>query len=664
MANILEEAESKTKVVADVDLNSIFYQLHDIAKNDYALKVKPGYELMNLGISEVKKTFIGACESAIVVSKAEKELDSFIANYDQKSIDILKEDCFQILKTYVQFFIGEQQSNELKKDELQPIEKLQDSKNESVKIDYKKSLLENIFEAEEDMDPDSERSQEDYDQQATASDANVEDDSRKADNTNTTKQNSEVDNGKKYIIGYSLQYQCNFTGKTKLSFQKVLQWAEQQYKNNIVIRGLKKGIFKLADGIFGSTIRDFQKLSFNTFGNNKINIGQTVSNTIKGIAKLAGKTFGKQDFAKVIDLFKSKLNKKFNGNKLVIEPKQLKVLTIDLRQQGKYDSAINDKVEEMHPEYVISIQASKSDKFYSQYSISNFVKYYNEAVKESSNIWTRLKLKESDVILIKDYNPNNEVKPDNLEDKNNESVELKVNNFMTMIFENFHDYVSLTEGDSELENNFKQLFFVDDKLNKENLDAVIDKLNNDSKFDENKISIGKIKDKAQLIDKLSQISDEKTLNQFISRYQSQTEKLKYMYQVFAKYLDKSISRVDAIVDQFIIDGKLQKSRLQHIAKMFKSDTQLSDDYFEIDTDAISIKSKKDFCDKLTACKDKEQLHDLFDNYSTPATLKLFNDKITEYFRKNRLQKADKVDLYLIFKKHTFEQNLDQKQNNK
>jgi len=135
----------------DIDINSIFYQLHEAAlENSKDAEV----EVFNTGVDEVQKTYTGSGEYFICVSSTDPS---------SLSGDLDKSKALDVAKKYVKFFCGDETSSKLDEKMLMPIkegEKIKrkgdggsdDGEDVSEAITYDYSLLTQLFDNDQEED--------------------------------------------------------------------------------------------------------------------------------------------------------------------------------------------------------------------------------------------------------------------------------------------------------------------------------------------------------------------------------------------------------------------------------------------------------------------------------------------------------------------------------
>lgn len=331
----------------DIDINNIFYQLHEAAlENSKDLEI----EIYNTGVDEQAKTYTGSGEYFICASSTDP---------DSLSADLDKTQAFEVLKKYVQFFCGDETASNLDEKMLMPIkegEKVQrrkdgekDDVSEAITYDY--SLLTQLFDSDQEED----------------------------DGTFVV-----LNEADKKVVGYLLPYLASIKkekpkpaniGRKRLlnHFKKLGRWTLVTGLPSLASMPFSL-LGKLAGALPGIVVKTGSG-DFDTRGATQA-VGKGLDATAKGIKK-AGELGGKAyDYVKgnlEIDLTSLESNvsqafdKDYPSND--VHPRVYKVTTLTqiLRQQQKFSNKIKARLESAG-EYCLGILVSSDDINYDQYN--------------------------------------------------------------------------------------------------------------------------------------------------------------------------------------------------------------------------------------------------------------------------------------------------------
>jgi len=264
------------KPVVDIDINEIFFHLHEIAKKQ-GEETSKRLVISNMSVDEKGKTFESAQSDIRCTLKPENMNDLNSVNADKKQLDAFKQECFNAIQKYAEFFFGQKilisgKAKDLKSalaiDRLIPVYVQQPVKES--KVDWRKPLLENLFVTEAD-DPVPGESTPDGDLPSGSTESG-------GDTTTEPGASSEqTDAGK--IMGYKFQYESEIAGQKKKDYA------------NATAKFLKKAggfLGKIGSGIFGNVIDDLKSAKLKT-GLGDINVGDMLSKTVGLVGSLAKK---------------------------------------------------------------------------------------------------------------------------------------------------------------------------------------------------------------------------------------------------------------------------------------------------------------------------------------------------------------------------------------
>lgn len=345
----------------DIDINNIFYQLHEAAVTQ-AKAETPELEFYNTGIDEESKVpyFTGSGQYFIcAVAKDEKTVDPAGLN---------KTSTFKALKKYVEFFCGDESANKISKDQLEPIEvgqkiKRKKSDSEDDEKSVEESLLAEFFEDEED----------DVLEEASSS------------------------SGKK-VIGYLLPYQANIKGEKPKPPRIGLERLGKHLKNVghslffKAIPSLLAAPFSLVGKALGSFDGIVVKTGSGDF-NTKLGLGaagkasELAAKGIKKGGELAAKGYAqlKQNFTIDLTTIESDISRAFDkdfpNNEVNVKVYKTSTLIQILKKQGKFSKKIESKLS-TGSEYCIGIIVASDDRNYDSYNKEVIA---NEATKGVAN---------------------------------------------------------------------------------------------------------------------------------------------------------------------------------------------------------------------------------------------------------------------------------------
>ena len=355
------------KPIAKIDINNIFFQLHEIASQ----QANSGkVEVTNLGVDPDKKTFTGPGEMLLVAcAKESGDID-----------DNLKKNCLVALQTYVEFFASKDVSSKIKEEDLTPIERKTDKKDKTKKkkeesAEWKSSLLSKIF---EDVD----------------------------------------DNVDGEIVGYSLPYKMNIEGQKDIDLQASFKKLAAKAGGFVgdVLSGILSGTMtvgkELLKGMFGSTLSDLASIKFHTFGNHSVGVKDIVDPAIglsKGIAKVfkdkvvpfLKDNFLDKDIKDVQQKLQARLSEKYPNTTAKVSIEKKNALLTDLKTHNKLDTDVKKTLSDTNLDQVLVIEVNSNDKNYGMFSVEAIAKHLAYVV---GGMLGKLKLWDNDKDKAKVFN--------------------------------------------------------------------------------------------------------------------------------------------------------------------------------------------------------------------------------------------------------------------
>ena len=552
----------KIRPLLDIDINNIFFQLHQIA-TEQAKKVASNIVITNLGVDTQNETYVGSGEFLIIASAEDLK--------NPGEPDKLKRKCLDALNAYVEFFIDKKDIKESDLNEIQMTVPKTDAKTESVKFDFTMPLLENLFEASDDEN-----------------DAKL-----SADSTD--------DLPDSVTVGYSLPYVCNIVGQKKHPLADRIK-AEAKSAKNIAAELLKlavspvsaiaknaanvagsaaKGIIDIGYGlgksILGNTISDLASLKIGTFGNGSIGVGSAVDagkavgkaakdaavgtatavgKAAKDIAidsgKAAGKALGKlvgkvkREFSKKDldtirnDMYKE-LNKEYPNNLLDVYIYKTDQLINRIQKQKKMTSALKAELLKngllSRMEYCIGVIANSNDENYDMYDEQIIADAFTKACGHADNPFLKGGVSEDDVYKISDYST--DFKTSTYKSQKHESTETAAS-IMNMLFE---EQFAVFESDiDDMISKAMKLFMNDDGVDRAKQKKIVQKLKDDNSVKDDDIKLKKIPTKEFLCQLLDYAKTKEDLKKVFSRYSTQLEKLTKLLAKLETYESENLSK--------------------------------------------------------------------------------------------------------------------------
>lgn len=385
----------KVEPVIDIDINVIFYMLHELAVAE-AKKVNSSIEIENIAVNTQDKTFVGPGEYLLIAK---------LINEDEDTPDI--QVFLDVLCKYVEFFCGEDEAKKIKKEQLKDIKITVQS--ESIHPTCIKPLCETLFlEA-----PTSEK-----------------------------------------IIGYTITYDVNLSNKklqskkTKLqtSINNATKYISKSFKK--ILSGIGSGLVKIP----GLMLKALSKINFNTYGSGTINIGK------RDDTKDDNKNNKKQDEPiKFKQAFDQITNDKYPNNTLdLVIIDDITDLELKLKQQHKITSDIKTKIEKLNT--VIGCNIQHNDKHYYKYNEKTIAELINASSKINKNELIG-KISENDILKFQNFKmqtdyvltnkdpKNNSLNTDDNKNDANESTKYICNKIMQILFEAPTSSSSTTKAD-------------------------------------------------------------------------------------------------------------------------------------------------------------------------------------------------------------------------
>ena len=363
------------KPVIDIDINEIFYKLHEVAL-EQAKKVSPDIDIQNLGVDDKAKNYEGAGEF-LIVTRAKDE---------QKNIPD-KSKFVDVIKKYVEFFVGKEIADKVQDNDCQPIE-VQIQK-ESL-VDARRPMVESLF--------------------------------LKEDKTELL------------TVGYALPYVTEIEGQKA---KDPSHWLKKKVDQaGFLLKGIYQiGLKPLAEfwpalkaltkGALSGIWSDLTNIKLKT-GSGDIDIGGKVKaaadaakDIAAGTSKAAGgaiaagarafynkatTNFGRKDLAVVRDDFDKQFDKDFPNNRVLIKLYKTTVLLNQLRQQKSLTSEIQQNLRTK--DYCIGVIVKSNDINYLEYSKESIAKVFSKAFGHYSNIVFKGGISADQVIKVEGFNSN------------------------------------------------------------------------------------------------------------------------------------------------------------------------------------------------------------------------------------------------------------------
>ena len=559
----------KIRPLVDIDINNIFYQLHQIAV-EQAKEAASDIVVTNLGIDTENETYVGAGDFLLIA--AAKDLKN------PGEEDALKKNCLKAINAYAEFFIDKKNFSESDLNALQMIVPKEDAETESTKFDFSMPLLENLFEA-------SENDVSNADKEAIQL------------STDSTKDLPDT-----VTVGYSLPYACQIAGQKKHPLADRIKEEAKSAKNLAsellklavspvsaiaknaagVAGSAAKGIIDIGYGlgksILGNTLSDIASLKIGTFGNNSIGVGAAVdagkavgkaakdaavgtasavgkaakdaavdakAAAGKALGKLVGKVkreFSKKDLDTIQHDMYKELNKEYPNNLLDIYIYKTDQLINRIQKQKKMTSALKAELLKngllSRMEYCIGVIANSNDENYDSYNEEMIADAFTKACGYADNPFLKGGVTKDDVYKISDYST--DFKTSTYKSQKRESVEAK--ELGRLIFEG-----QLAVFESDIDDMISKaicLFMNDDGIERAKQKKIVQKLKDDKSVNDNDVKLQKIPSKAFLCTLLDYAKTKEELKKVFSKYSAHLEKLTKLLAKLETYLAEELNEKD------------------------------------------------------------------------------------------------------------------------
>ena len=560
----------KTKPLVDIDINNIFFQLHQIA-SQRAKEAASNIDITNLGVDTKNETYVGTGDFLIIASA--KDLKN------PGEADKLKGDCLKAINAYTEFFIDKKNFTESDLNVLQMSVPKDSTKTESTRFDFTMSLLENLFEADTSDD--------------------VSDDDKE---TMKLSADSTADLPETVAVGYSLPYACQIAGQKKHPLADRIKEEAKSAKNLAsellklavspvsaiaknaagVAGSAAKGIIDLGYGlgksILGNTLSDIASLKIGTFGNNSIGVGAAVdagkavgkaakdaavgtasavgkaakdaavdakAAARKALGKLVGKVkreFSKKDLDTIQHDMYKELNKEYPNNLLDIYIYKTDQLINRIQKQKKMTSALKAELLKngllSRMEYCIGVIANSNDENYDSYNEEMIADAFTKACGHADNPFLKGGVTKDDVYKISDYST--DFKTSTYKSQKRESVEAK--ELGRLIFEG-----QLAVFESDIDDMISKaicLFMNDDGIDRAKQKKIVQKLKDDKSVNDNDVKLQKIPSKAFLCTLLDYAKTKEELKKVFSKYRAHLEKITKLLAKLETYLAEELNEKD------------------------------------------------------------------------------------------------------------------------
>ena len=561
----------KTKPLVDIDINNIFFQLHQIA-SQRAKEAASNIDITNLGVDTKNETYVGTGDFLIIASA--KDLKN------PGEADKLKGDCLKAINAYTEFFIDKKNFTESDLNVLQMSVPKDSTKTESTRFDFTMPLLENLFEADTSDD--------------------VSDDDKE---TMKLSADSTADLPETVAVGYSLPYACQIAGQKKHPLADRIKEEAKSAKNLAsellklavspvsaiaknaagVAGSAAKGIIDLGYGlgksILGNTLSDIASLKIGTFGNNSIGVGAAVdagkavgkaakdaavgtasavgkaakdaavdakAAAGKALGKLVGKVkreFSKKDLDTIQHDMYKELNKEYPNNLLDIYIYKTDQLINRIQKQKKMTSALKAELLKngllSRMEYCIGVIANSNDENYDSYNEEMIADAFTKASGHADNPFLKGGVTKDDVYKISDYST--DFKTSTYKSQKRESIEA-AKELGRLIFEG-----QLAVFESDIDDMISKaicLFMNDDGIDRAKQKKIVQKLKDDKSVNDNDVKLQKIPSKAFLCTLLDYAKTKEELKKVFSKYSAHLEKLTKLLAKLETYLAEELNEKD------------------------------------------------------------------------------------------------------------------------
>ena len=301
-------------------------------------------------------------------------------NEDKVESKKLRQECFETLKTYVKYFVGEDESNEIRTEHLSPIYKDEERNKEEQENNKQGEKDQNKEEGEKE---ESDTLNESFDKLANgicsllfeASDTTKFQDADLDDQEiDASYDNTEDAVEKSIVIGFRANYTISVQGSTNGSLQDSLK---------------KRG----KGGLFGGVIADLKNIKIDIAGT-KVNVGHILDKDkwkeAAGVVDIDAESVDND----VHNAFKTEFPnsdivvKTWKSNELINQLNRIDRLTPDIK--GRLDSS----------EYSITIEVKDRDPNYDHYNRETIAEIASRAFGTTKTILDRNKVNKNDVIKI------------------------------------------------------------------------------------------------------------------------------------------------------------------------------------------------------------------------------------------------------------------------
>lgn len=451
----------------DIDINSIFYQLHLAALEN---SKDPDIEIFNTGVNEELKTYTSSGEYFICASASDPA--SLTADLD-------KSDALRVIKDYVKFFCGEDTSKNLSEKMLMPIREGQKVSrrggadvSEAMTYDY--SLLTQLFEEDQ-----------------------AEDDGAQA----------LLNEAKKKVVGYLLPYlavikkekpkPANIGRKRLLNhFKRLGKWT--------LVTGIPT-IASLPFSLLGKLVGQLPGVGLVSSRDGKTLVSTKPATDLAGkVATTAGKIVKKAgkaavdayDYVKgniIIDLtnLESNISKTFDKDypSNDVHPRVYKVRTLIqiLRKQQKFSQKIKSKLDSAG-EYCLGILVKSNDINYDYYNKKTIAIEVTKGIAEQNPTIFSNKITKDQVLKVAGYDVKSRKKTREIffESRSSSDVSSEILGFL---FESLRDDIS-----SLCDQTAKLMFKCKDKK------KLFDALENDTTYRDREFKTGSLVTKKDVAD--------------------------------------------------------------------------------------------------------------------------------------------------------------------
>lgn len=338
---------AKIDPIVDIDINSLFFQLHSTALKEVEKTWKGKIDIINLGIDYKTQSFIGSGEFIIVAQHNEKDNSLSPKQFP----DEFKEECKKALIEYCSIFAGKDAADKIANDDalLKTIDNQSPVPESIAALSLSQLLMEAL----------------------------------------TTNDN------KRAAIGYYIEYNTSIEGQKKHRLYDIVS-RSSGFLAKSTFNGLKAAVKSATSGLFGGVLKDIQSFKIN-IGGKDYNAGASIANALKSVADgakdivvIAGQKFkkaiSKTNLEELSQAFEKELRADFpttTANSMVYK---VDSLVIKLRKQKKMTSEIVNKLMKngllFRMEYVIALQVKSNDENYEQFDIDSLHKNFTDAIKE------------------------------------------------------------------------------------------------------------------------------------------------------------------------------------------------------------------------------------------------------------------------------------------